>query len=483
MTVGGSGHVVPRALISGISSGVGKSLIMTGLVAHMRKQGISASCCVVGSALHQGLVYNRLCRRYSHTLDREVLDADAIFRTLAHAQIGADILLIDGRGGLYDGVAAGDLFASDSDLAALTKTPLIVVADVKGFSHSLTALIKGYTEFDSRNEIRALIANRIRVGEGDALGVRNPEVIAFNENMKMFGLPGFIGGLPVAEFETQIPPSVCSQQENVTSIARDFLLDIASLVAQHIDIDALMAIAATAEPIESACYDEVTSVRNCRIAISDDTCFSTGYQDNLAWLSYLGAELVPFSPLTDVDIPKKVGGIYLTGAFLQTYGEELAQNESIRAAIRSFADRGGVIFSEGAGTAFLCRSYRREVGGTPYPGVGIIPAEALPLPHHQTSITASGVEDTILGGPGTVVKGISTGEWGIPGLMQGSEGALLRVMRVVTPAGKQLSEVYSPTAQSVSTFHFLHFGSNPEVAKALVRAATVMPPKLTESGE
>jgi cobyrinic acid a,c-diamide synthase len=483
MTVGGSAQIVPRALISGISSGVGKSLIMTGLIAHMRKQGISASCCVVGSALHQGLVYNRLCRRYSHTIDREVLDADAIFRTLAHAQIGADVLLIDGRGGLYDGITPGDLFASDADLAALTKTPLIVVADVKGFSSSLAALIKGYVEFDSRNEIRALIANRVHVPDADALGIKNPEVIAFNENMKLYGLPGFIGGLPIADFEAPIPPSICSQRENVTSIARDFFLDIASLVAQHIDIDAIMAIASTAEPIEVPSRDEVTSLRNCRIAISDDTCFSTGYQDNLAWLSYLGAELVPFSPLADVDIPKKVGGIYLTGAFLQTYGEELAQNESIRAAIRSFAERGGVVFSEGAGTAFLCRAYRRESGGSPLPGVGIIPAEAVPLPLQQTPITASGVEDTVLGGPGTVVKGISTGEWGIPGLMQGGEGALLRAMRVVTPEGKQLSEIYSPTAQSVSTFHFLHFGSNPEVAKALVRAATVLPPKLSESGE
>jgi cobyrinic acid a,c-diamide synthase len=474
MNVNGLSRSVPRVIISGVSSGVGKSLIMTGIVSHLRQQRVGVSCCVVGSALHQGLIYNRLSRRYSHTLDRTLLDADRVFQTLAQAQIGADLLLIDGRGGMYDGSAPGDLFGSDADLAALTKTPLVLVVDVEGFSHSIAALIKGYSEFDTKGFIQGIIANRIPILEGDS-GSSNQTLRALNEHLDTCGLPRFMGGVPVAPFESPIPPSVCSQYENVTSIARDFFLDAAYLVSQHINLEEIQAIAALAEPISES-YSELTaSLRNCRVAVTDDSCFNIGYQDNLAWLSYLGAELVPFSPLTDRELPRRIGGVYVTGAYLHSYGQELSKNESIRNALARFVDSGGALFSEGAGTAFLCKSFQLKVGGPSLPGVGIVPAEAVPTPHEQTVIAASMVEDTILGPPGTVIRGISTGEWNVRGLMVGNERSLVNVSRITAPDGRSLSGAFSPTAQSVSTFHLLHFGSNPEVARAFVHAASVKP--------
>lgn len=474
MNVNGLSRAVPRVIISGVSSGVGKSLIMTGIVSHLRQQGLGISCCVVGSALHQGLIYNRLSRRYSHTLDRALLDADRIFQTLAQAQIGADLLLIDGRGGMYDGFGSGDLFGSDAELAALTKTPLILVVDVEGFSHSVAALIKGYSEFDTKGVLRGILANRVPFLEGDS-SASNQTLRGMNEHLDACGLPRFMGGVPVAPFESPIPPSVCSQYENVTSIARDFFLDAAYLVSQHVNLEEVQTIAALAEPISESYSELPASLRNCRVAVTDDSCFNIGYQDNLAWLSYLGAELVPFSPLTDLELPRKIGGVYVTGAYLHSYGRELSKNESMRQALASFVDRGGALFSEGAGTAFLCKSFQLEVGGPSFPGAGIIPAEAVPIPHEQTAVTASMIEDTVLGPPGTVIRGISTGEWNVRGLMVGNERSVVNASRITAADGRALSGAFSPTAQSVSTFHLLHFGSNPEVARAFVHAASVKP--------
>lgn len=479
MNVGALTSAVPRVMISGVSSGVGKSLLMTGLVSLMRQQGMSVSCCVVGTALHQGLIYNRLCRRYSHTIDRGVLDADQVFQTLAHAQLGADLLLIDGQGGVFDGAAPGDLFGSDAELAALTKTPIVLVADVERFSSSAVALIKGYLDFDSQGVIKAVIANKISGSGGDSSGP-DPKLLALNESLDLYGLPTLLAGLPTASFDTPIPPSVCSQHANVTSIARDFLLDVGQLVAKHVDISHIRAIAATAEPIAESHLALPNSLRNCRIAVTDDSCFNVGYQDNLAWLSYLGAELVPFSPLADLELPRKIGGVYVTGAYLHSDGKELSKNESIRAALRNFVDRGGALLSEGAGTAYLCKSFQLEVDGPIFPGVGVLPVEAIPIPHEQERISASLLEDSILGPPGTQLRGLSTGEWNFRGIVAGAERSMIPVSRVVTSNGRALSGIYSPSAQAVVSFHLLHFGSNTNVPKAFIHAASV---SLTSSPE
>jgi cobyrinic acid a,c-diamide synthase len=466
-------RAVPRVIISGVSAGVGKSLVMTGLVSLLRQQGSSISCCVVGSALHQGLIYNRLSRRYSHTIDRAVLDVDQVFQTLAHAQIGADLLLIDGRGGVYDGTAPGDLFGSDADLAALTKTPIVLVADVEHFSNSIVALVKGYLDFDANGVIKAILANRLP-GCASEAAAQNSALTGLNEALDLQGLPRFFGGLPVAPFAAPIPPSICSQHENVTSIARDFFLDIAQLVSRHVDLDEIQAIASTAAPIDESHIELPTSIRNCRIAVSDDSCFNVGYQDNLAWLSYLGAELVPFSPLTDLELPRRIGGVYVTGAYLHSDGKELSKNESMRAALKRFVEQGGALFSEGAGTAYLCKAYQLEADGPLFPGVGIVPVEAIPVAHEQETITASLLEDTILGPPGSQLKGVSTGEWNFRGAMPGAERSIVPVSRVVTTKGQQLSGIFSPAAQAVSTFHLLHFGSNPGVAQSFIQAASVL---------
>jgi len=447
--------------------------LATGLAVALRKRGVSLSCCVTGQALHQALIYNRISRRYSRVLDRRMLTPDQVLESLYQAGLGADLILIDGQAGFYDGVAAGDTRGSDADFARRTKTPTILLTDVPEYSNSLAALIKGYSEFLDGVDVQGIVGNRLSLPQNADPFMPNPALAFLNEVMGVYRLPSFVGGLPTATFPTPLPPPSFSQAENCTSLAMQFFLDVGSLIANHVDIDKILSIAQTAPEIDL--QHEITPPQNrrCRIAVTDDSSFNVCFQDNLDLLKYYGAELVNFSPLADSNLPRRVSGIYITGAYLRSYGEELSRNDQMRASIREFAEAGGVVYSEGAGTAYLCRTFQLERGGEAYPGVGLIPADAFAVQQPRAFLEAVTYEDSIFGRPGARVQGVSTGEFALRGLELGGSSSLLHVLQVAIDGCAPANEGYSASAQSCATFHFLHFGSAPHVAQAIVEAAAV----------
>jgi cobyrinic acid a,c-diamide synthase len=214
----------------------------------------------------------------------------------------------------------------------------------------------------------------------------------------------------------------------------------------------------------------IVPFRQCRIAIADDSCFGPCFQDNADLLRLLGAEMVPFSPLADVALPPGIGGLYLPGAYLGEYGETLSANKSIYQSIRDFAGAGGVIYSEGAGTAFLCQSFLLTQDGRKHDGVGLIARDAVRVLEEPRAIMGTMLEDSVLAPAGRSVHGYSTGEWSIKRGDSSSDG-VFEVMRFQGPSQEPLQSMLSATAQSCSTLHFLHFGSNPDFARGLVLAA------------
>lgn len=447
---------------------------MTGLIVALRKHGMSVSCCVTGSALHQALIYTRLSRRYSHVIDREILDTDQVLATLKEAERGADIVLIDGEKGFYDGGVPGDEFGSDADIVRFTQTPAVLVANLPSYSNSIAAIIKGFCQFSDKDLIQGLVANRVVLGEEVGPILSHSVLESMNACMDAYALPRFLAGIPEAHFDTPIPAVGCCQRENVTALPREFFLDVASLVSNHIYVDELLAIAELAPQLAPSQEDGDMRVGISRIAVSDDVCFNVAYQDNLAWLSRYGAEIIPFSPLADIELPKNIGGIYITGGYLDSYAEELSRNERIREAIKNFVAQGGVVYSEGAGTAYLCESYQVSMGQDAFPGVGVIPCQAVRLNGSEGVVKATLVEDSILGVSGGAIRGISTGEWGIQGPSSGTVPGIMNTMRMAVGDGLPFNEGFSWAPQALSTFQFFHFGSNNLVARTLVDAAAAV---------
>ena len=457
----------PRILIAGTGSGVGKSLLTAGIVYQLRKRNLSPSCCVIGPCLGQASFLRRVSGRYVRCLDEKLLSAGQSLVALHQAGMGADLILLEGHGGLYDGAEAGSLRGSDAEIAALTRTPTVLVIDAAPFGAGVAAVFKGYASLADGFEVVGAILNRVAKAGQEP----RPERDFYAECFGGFNLPPPLGAVPEAQLEGAMPSNVISQRSNLTLLPRQFLLDVETLVERYVDIERLVALGGKAPPVSFNEYESAPVGRRSRIAVSDDSCFNMCFQDNLDLLRYYGAELVTFSPLADTALPRNIGALYLTGACLAEYGRELSLNVSMKDAILDFAGNGGVIYSEGGGTAFLCRDYKCSLEGTKEEGIGIIPASAVPGDGLMSYLEAVTVEESVLGRAGLLLKSVSSGEWRLV-----NEERMVKTMRLsrskTDPAPS--FEGYSPGAQMVCTFSFVHFGSNPAVARNLVEAAQVV---------
>lgn len=474
---------VPRILIGGVGGGAGKSLVMLALVLALQKRGLSVSCCVTGEALQQALLYSHITRRYARVLDTRLLDFDQIRTTLAQAAIGADIVLIDGHNGLLEGITPEEIFGSDAELAQLTGTPMLVVQDCRGELQSVSEALSAVLGRADAPAVSAVIANRLPAALPGGSALLHPMVAALNRAAASGAFPACIGGLPEIPLAAALQSVAATQEINPVTLPRQLFIDAGSLASSGINLDAVLAIAASARPLLSEGGVTGLGGRLCRFAVTDDTCFSLTYPDNLDILRHAGAGLVTFSPLADSALPKGIGGLYVTGACLKRYGQDLAQNEYIRRAIKRFADAGGVIYSEGAGTAFLCRGFQLVRGGPIFPGAGVIPADAFPATLGKTLVTAQTVDDSVLGPSGMAIRGLALGDWSIGSLHAGSGRYLVSSLRILSAGREPVPEGFSATAQSCSTFTLLHFGSCPQIGRSLAEAAQVAARAVTQGSE
>lgn len=457
---------VPRVMIAGTLPGVGKSLITTGLLLAFKRRGFGVSVVTTGRSLQQAVIYNRLSRRFARCLDQSLLTPTQIRAAVGQAGRGADLVLIDGSGGLYD-VSDQKSGMTDAAVASAIQAPVVLVVDAPRVTRSLAAIVQGYTQFSESPWIQGIIANGM-VPFGGAVASR--EKIACGETLAQFSLPPCFGCVPATETKAGLPPSSSWQERNYTAVPLQFLNEVERLVTDHIDIDAILSAATTAMPFQFDDFLPIVPFRQCRIAVADDSCFGLSFQDNADLLRLLGAEIVQFSPLADSSLPSGIGGLYLPGAYLGEYGETVSGNRALHQSIREFASSGGVIYSEGAGTAFLCRNFESEPSGQKYEGVGLIPYEAARVAESPRSVVGTLVDDSVLAPAGRSIRGYSTGEWSIKRSEPLTAG-MLDVMRFSGPSEESLPSMVSVTAQSCSTLHFLHFGSNPEFARGFVLAA------------
>jgi cobyrinic acid a,c-diamide synthase len=461
---------IPRICVVGNGAGVGKSLVVTGLLMALRRRGLSVSLCVMGANLQQAVVYSRLSRRYVRCIDPTVLEPQEMLDAIGQAGVGADLVLIDGHGGLYDGVAIGDLTGSDAYGAVHTSTPCITVLDVPCVSQTLAAVVAGLVRFTGAPAIRGVVLNGLEGGRDGARMARTES----DALMERFELPQCVGCIPFEDLSEHLPVSGVVERENQTALSLTYLDSIEQLVERHVSIDTILSLASIARPFEYRAVEAVVPRGQCRIAVANDSCFGVCFQDNLDLLRFCGADLLNFSPLADSSLPSSIGGVYIPGGCIHEYAASLAANESMLRSLQAFVHSGGVLFSEGAGTALLCREFEVASGGV-YSGAGIIPLNV--TSHARKSVTCSAVtlEDSVFGPGGARVSCLTSSEWGRKknhtGESDREESSLVKMLRFEESHSAHELEGFSVSAQSCSTFHFLHFGSNPDFTRAFVLAA------------
>ena len=386
---------IPRVLISGTSSGVGKTTMMLGLILALRARGLRVAAFKCGPDYLDPTYHQRVAGSACPNLDGWMMGREAVLATFDRASRGADLAVIEGVMGLYDGASATSEDGSAAQIAKWLGAPVLLVVDTRGMARSVAAVARGFGDFDPAVPLRGLLCNRVGSrGHLDLLREACPT-------------PPVLGGLPHAPEHRFPERHLGLRTADRDAVPDDLLAPWGTLVDEWVDVPALLEIARAAPPLpdhpEPAGIGPVLGA--ARIGIAWDEAFHFYYEDNLARLEDLGAELVRFSPVHDATLPE-VDGLYFGGGYPELAAPELAGNAGMIAAIRQFADQGGPIYAECGGLMYLLEAIR-TVDSTRHPMVGLIAGEAIvrdklqALGYVEVTTTAA----TILGPAGLRFRG------------------------------------------------------------------------------
>ncbi len=353
---------VPRIVIGGVSSGVGKTTVTAGIVAALRCRGLAVQPFKAGPDYIDPGYLTAAAGRPARNLDGWLIPAGRLAWVFDRACRDADIAVVEGVMGFFDGKSGLDEAGSTAQVARIFDAPAVIVIDVRAMARSAAALALGFARLDPTVRVAGFILNR--AGSPRHLGWTRQAIEAAT------GLP-VLGGLPedpdLAVPERHLGLLTAAEREGVDALIER----LAAKVTDSIDLDRLLALARQAGPLPPPEPVALTRPhRPVRIGVGWDRAFSFYYQDNLDVLGELGAELVRFSPLADPDLPN-VDGLYLGGGFPELYAAELAANEPLKAAIRRAVKAGMPVYAECGGLMYLAGAIRDFAGET-HPMVGLI---------------------------------------------------------------------------------------------------------------
>ncbi|MHB1418418.1 MAG: cobyrinate a,c-diamide synthase [Bacillota bacterium] len=375
----------PRLVIAGTQSGTGKTMLSTGLMAAFCLRGLVVQPFKVGPDYIDPGFHTVAAQRISHNLDGWMFSEDGLRKTFCRAAIGADLSLIEGVMGLFDGVRDRGELGSTAQVAKALLAPVILMINARGIARSAAAVVCGFRDFDPAVNIAGVVFNNVgSSNHADFLRHVAEEV----------GVP-VIGCLPRRD-EFQLPERHLglTPSGETKGLSRT-ITNWAGLITEYLDLDLIQEIALKAPALKPLADDipaPVETADKVPIALARDHAFNFYYQDALDTLEEMGAKLVPFSPLQDRKMPQGVGGLFLGGGFPELYLDQLSANNQLAAEIRGRALEGMPIYAECGGLMYLARSVT-DFEGRKFPMVGVIPADV----HMGKKISALGyVEATVL---------------------------------------------------------------------------------------
>lgn len=335
----------PRLLIAGIGSGCGKTTVTTALLRALQRRGVPLAAFKCGPDYIDPMFHTEALGVPSRNLDLFFVDETEVRGQLARHIPTDGVGIIEGVMGFYDGVSGTTDTVSAAHVARATNTPAVLVVRPRGQSLSLAAEIKGFRDF-APNTLAGVILNGVSAGMYPYY-----RAIAEKAGLRVYG---FLPPVPEAEIPDRHLGLVTAAEIGGLQGKLDRLADAAE---QGLDLDGLLALARTAPPlVDETAPLALVADKPVRIAVAQDKAFCFYYADNFDVLRALGAELVPFSPLTDAALPKDIDGLYLGGGYPEVHKEQLAANRTMRDSIRA-AVRGGLpTIAECGGFLYLHRT-------------------------------------------------------------------------------------------------------------------------------
>ena len=387
---------VPRIVVAAPASGHGKTTVATGIVKALTDRGFTVAPFKVGPDYIDPGYHCLAAGRTGRNLDPYMVGTERIAPLFAHGAAGADIAVVEGVMGLYDGATGEGELASTAQVAKLLHAPVLFVVDAAAQGRSIAALVHGFRSFDPEVRIAGVILNRVGSESHrniltealEELGV--PVLGALRRDEAVWAPSRHLGLVPVAE----------RRAESVAAVSA-----LGTLVDVGVQLDEIYRLARSAPPLSATPWDPADEVgrrpgARPRIAIASGPAFTFSYAENAELLSAAGAELCPFDPLHDEKLPEGVGGLVIGGGFPEVYAPELAANDALREDVFRFAGIGGAIAAECAGLLYLGKS----LDGLPM--CGVVDAEAAMTDRltlgYRHAVAAS---ESVLAAAGTRVSG------------------------------------------------------------------------------
>ena len=452
----------PRVVIAAPASGHGKTTVATGLIAAFARRGRRVAPFKVGPDYIDPGYHALAAGRPGRNLDPFLLGESRTVGVFAHGAVGADIAIVEGVMGLYDGAVGRGEFASTAQVATLIGAPVILVVDATAQGRSVAALVDGFRGFDRQVRIAGVVLNRVG-------SVRHREILA--SALEEIGVP-LLGTLHRSD--AVATPSRHLGLVPVAERAPDALATVdalADLITENLDLDQIERIAASATASETsgvwspeAAIAELggptaTGLRPV-VAVAGGAAFTFSYAEHAELLAAAGAEVVTFDPLRDERLPERTSALVIGGGFPEIYASALAENKSLLDDVRGFAAAGGVIAAECAGLLYLAKS----LDGVPM--CGVVDAEAVMTERltlgYREAVAAT---ESVLCDAGARVNGH---EFHRTALIPASSAEPAWMWR--GNDGTKVAEGYASARIHASYLH-LHWAGAPELPRRIVAAA------------
>jgi cobyrinic acid a,c-diamide synthase len=375
--------MIARVVVAGTSSGAGKTTVACGLIGALRARGLRVQGFKVGPDYIDPSYHALASGRPGRNLDAFLSGPELVAPLVRHGGAGADIAVVEGVMGLFDGASGRGELASTAHVAKLLAAPVLLVVDGSAMARSAAAIVHGFATFDPELRVAGVVFNRVGSDHHEQLlreavaplGI--PVLGALRRDERVVAPERHLGLVPAGEREPR---------------TREALDTLAGAVASYVDVPAIERLARTAGPgpagaawspepagsdprpagangaaasspeaagshsrTAGATRGREPAAGGARIGIARGTAFSFHYEENLELLAVAGAELAAFDPLHDVALPPDCGALILAGGFPEVFGEQLADNAPLRAEVAAFVTAGKPVLAECGGLLYLCR--------------------------------------------------------------------------------------------------------------------------------
>ncbi|MEM7131827.1 MAG: cobyrinate a,c-diamide synthase [Chloroflexota bacterium] len=469
---------IPRLVIAGQSSGVGKTTITVGLNAALSRQGRIVQPFKCGPDYIDPMYHTMAARRVCRNLDTWMVEKEQVKQSFTQATQGAEIGLVEGVMGLYDGYEALTEAGSTAEVAKLIQAPIILVVNVAKMARSVGAIALGYRDFDPQVQISGVICNNVASD-------RHAQWVT--EAVESIGLP-VLGCIPrdqalhIPERHLGLLTAVERQAEVAT-----FLEESANLISQHIDLERVWGVASSALEDEasypqghkmgSPTYSSevipsekmntpIAGGEQPRIAVAYDEAFCFYYEDNFDFLRAAGATICHFSPLHDKTLPADVSALYLGGGYPELYAAQLSANPGMMDAIRQAIHSEMPIYAECGGLMVLTEAII-DLHGKTHPMLGVLSGYIVMEKRVRLGYReVAAVQDTPLLKAGERARGH---EFHYSRWMRDETDPHFQHAYSVTPRRDEAAWHEGALLDNLlASYVHLHFGSNPRMAERFV---------------